>query len=598
MKILIRLLGLLRPYKLRILACMVSVTLAAAFIAATPLLVGWAVDYGVAKGKNDVRALIVISLAIFGAAVGRGVFQYIFTYMGEATAQRIAYDLRDQLYNRLQRLSYAYHDKVQIGQIMSRVTQDVEATRVYLNLGILRLFNILILVGASLYLMARDSVRLSLIALIFVPILMAESITMSNHLRPYWTRIQNGMGILGTMLQENLTAMRVVKSFSREDFESKKFRKSAQVLFEDSFHSNQFQSFNQPTMIFIWTLSIVITIFFGGHLVLQGQLTIGELTTFVLLQQNIQAPMRQVGFMVNMFARAQAGGDRIYEIIDAESAVQQKPDAIDLKDPMGEVIFDHVSFSYDSVSAVLKDINIVAKPGEIVALLGPTGSGKSTVVNLLPRFYDVTGGSIRIDGNDIRDLTLSSLRNTIGIVQQEIFLFIDTIRENIRYGAQGASDEAVIEAAKVARIHDFIMTLPEGYDTWVGERGVTLSGGQKQRISIARMLLRDPRILVFDDSTSSVDMETEYLIQQALAQLMEGRTTFVIAQRLRTVKNADQILVLKNGEIVERGLHAELLEANGLYREIYDVELRDQEEAFAASIVTQPQARTAAGDGA
>jgi ABC-type multidrug transport system fused ATPase/permease subunit len=594
-RILLRLLSLSGPHKKRVAIGVISTLLATAFTLITPELIRWAVDFGIVRGRSDVRALAIVAVAIFAASVGRGIFQYTFTYIGEATAQRIAYDLRDMLYNRLQRLSYAYHDHAQIGQIMSRVTQDVEAVRMYLNMGLLRLVNVVVLVTGVLIVMAKANIELSIIVFVFCPILAGESIIMQNKLRPIWYRIQDGMGVTGTILQENLTAQRVVKSFAREDFESAKFRKSAETLFVDSFKSNQLQSFNQPTMVFIWMLAIVVTILYGGHLVLAGQLTVGELAAFMLYEQLIQLPMRQIGFIVNIFARAQAAGERIYEIIDAESAVKEKPDALELKDPKGEVVFDNVSFSYDSVSAVLKDINITARPGEIIALLGPTGSGKSTVVNLLPRFYDVTGGAIKIDGHDIRDLTLASLRNTIGIVQQEIFLFIDTIRENIRYGAQGASDEAVIEAAKVARIHDFIMSLPDGYDTWVGERGVTLSGGQKQRISIARMLLRDPRILVFDDSTSSVDMETEYLIQQALAQLMEGRTTFVIAQRLRTVKNADQILVLKDGVIVERGKHEELLAADGLYRQIYDVELRDQEEAFARATVVAGQAESASG---
>jgi len=582
-RILLRLLTLLRPYLGATMLASITVVLSSGFALVTPRLVSWAVDFGITRGKSDIRALAVISLAILASAVASGVFRYCYAYLGESTAQRVAYDLREQIYNRLQRLSYAYHDKAQVGQIMSRVTQDVEAVRMYVNQGTLRLADIGVKVIGSLWLIAQLNFHLSIITFIFVPILAGQSVFMSTRLRPYWTRIQDGMGILGTILQENLTAMRVVKAFSREDYESAKFARSAQTLFDDSFHANQIQSFNMPTMIGVWTLSIVITLFYGGHLYLQGQLTIGELAACMLYLQIIQGPMRQVGFIVNQFARSQAAGERIYEILDAESAVKEKPDAVELKDSKGEVIFDRVSFGYDAVSAVLRDVDIVAKPGEIIALLGPTGSGKSTVVNLLPRFYDVTGGRIVIDGHDIRDLTLASLRNSIGIVQQEIFLFIDTIRENIRYGVQGASDEEVIEAAKVARIHDFIMTLPDGYDTWVGERGVTLSGGQKQRISIARMLLRDPRILVFDDSTSSVDMETEYLIQQALNQLMEGRTTFVIAQRLRTVKNADQILVLRNGQIVEQGRHEELLEKNGLYRQIYDVELRDQEEAFAQS---------------
>jgi ATP-binding cassette subfamily B protein len=292
-------------------------------------------------------------------------------------------------------------------------------------------------------------------------------------------------------------------------------------------------------------------------------------------------PVRALGFMVNIIARATSSGERIYEILDAESAVKEKPDAIELKEVKGHVRFEDVSFGYDSISPVLKHIDIDARPGEMVALLGPTGSGKSTVVNLMPRFYDVTGGRITIDGIDIRDVTLASLRRSIGIVQQDVFLFLDTIRENIRYGRTDATDAEVEQAAKAARIHDFIMSLPDGYDTWVGERGVTLSGGQKQRIAIARTLLLDPPILVFDDSTSSVDMETEFLIQQALTELMKGRTTFVIAQRLRTVERADQILVLRKGQIIERGRHAELLAQHGLYRQIYDLELRDQEEAFA-----------------
>jgi ABC-type multidrug transport system fused ATPase/permease subunit len=597
-RILLRLLTLLRPYKTTALFASVMVVLSSGFALVTPRLVSWAVDFGIVRGKSDVRSLAIVSLAIFASAVASGGFRYCYAYLGESTAQRVAYDLREQIYNRLQRLSYAYHDKAQVGQIMSRVTQDVEAVRMYVNQGTLRLVDIGVKVIGSLWLIAGLNIHLSMITFIFVPILAGQSVYMSGRLRPYWTRIQDGMGVLGTILQENLTAMRVVKSFAREDYESAKFERSAVTLFDDSFHANQIQSFNMPTMVAIWTLSIVITVFYGGHLVLQGQLTIGELAACMLYLQIIQGPMRQVGFIVNQFARSQAAGVRIYEILDAESAVKERPDAIELKEATGEVVFDHVSFGYDSVSAVLREVSIVAKPGEVVALLGPTGSGKSTVVNLLPRFYDVTGGRILIDGHDIRDLTLSSLRNNIGIVQQEIFLFIDTIRENIRYGAQASSDEEVIEAAKVARIHDFIMTLPDGYDTWVGERGVTLSGGQKQRISIARMLLRDPRILVFDDSTSSVDMETEYLIQQALNQLMEGRTTFVIAQRLRTVKHADQILVLRDGQIVEQGRHEELLELNGLYRQIYDVELRDQEEAFAQSAMTVDAEQVIAGDGA
>ena len=293
----------------------------------------------------------------------------------------------------------------------------------------------------------------------------------------------------------------------------------------------------------------------------------------------LQIPVRSIGFIIMMFARAHSTGARIFEILDAESAVQERPDATPIRSGPGAVRFEGVAFEYDAASPVLHAIDIDATPGQTIALLGPTGSGKSTVVNLLPRFYDITSGRITIDGEDIRDVTLQSLRDAIGIVQQDLFLFIGTIRENIAYGVPDATDQEIITAAQAAKVHDYIEALPDGYDTWVGERGVTLSGGQRQRISIARTLLRDPRVLILDDSTASVDMRTEYEIHEALQALMEGRTTFVIAQRLRTVKAADQILVLRDSEIVERGRHEELLARDGFYRQIYDLELRDQEEA-------------------
>jgi ATP-binding cassette subfamily B protein len=450
-------------------------------------------------------------------------------------------------------------------------------------MGLVRMFYTVMLLVVALGLMLAANWRLALVSWIFLPIIAIRSFQFSWKMRAHWDRIQEEQGRMSTVLQENLSGMRVVKSFAREAFESRKFLTEVTALFRDSYAQNRLQAFNQPLMTGLGALSVVVCVWYGGREVDAGRMNVGQLTSFLFYLTLLQMPVRTIGFMINSFSRAQASGTRIYEILDAESAVKEKPSAIELKDAQGHVRFEDVSFGYDSVSAVLRGIDIDAQPGQMVALLGPTGSGKSTVVNLMPRFYDVTGGRILVDGHDIRDVTLASLRRQIGIVQQDVFLFIDTIRENIRYGRVDATDEEVVEAAKVARIHDFIMTLPEGYDTWVGERGVTLSGGQKQRISIARTLLLDPRILVFDDSTSSVDMHTEYLIQQALADLMKGRTTFVIAQRLRTVKRADQILVLRRGRIVERGRHEELLAADGLYREIYDLELRDQEEALARS---------------
>jgi len=582
--ILVRLLSFALPYWRTIVLAWACVAGASGFVLLMPRVLRWAIDTGLAitdgVPTGDKQTLIWLGLAIVGTAVGRGVFAYGQTFWAEWISQRVAYDIRNAIYNHLQRLSFAYHDKAQTGQIMSRATQDVEGVRMFISMGVLRLLYVVILLVAVLVLMVTTNWKLALIAWVFLPIVAARSIQMTMSLRPIWLEVQELQGRLGTVLQENLSGMRVVKAFAREQYESVKFAKEAKELFERSYATNRIQAFNTPLLTGIWMLSMVTVAWFGAHEINGGSLTEGELGEFMLQLTLLQLPVRSLGWIVMLFARAQSSGQRIYDILDAESAVKEKPDAVELRDATGRVRFENVAFAYDAVSPVLRGIDIDAKPGEVIALLGPTGSGKTTVVNLMPRFYDVTGGQITIDGTDIRDVTIASLRRSIGIVQQDVFLFSATIRENIAYGAVDSSQEEVERVAKAARIHDFIMSLPEGYDTWVGERGVTLSGGQRQRVAIARTLLLDPRILIFDDSTSSVDTETEYLIQQALAELMTGRTTFVIAQRLRTVRAADQILVLQEGHIVQRGRHEELIEQDGLYRQIYDLELRDQEEAF------------------
>jgi ATP-binding cassette subfamily B protein len=566
-----------------------------------PVLIGFAVNVafdttdGVTSG--DKSTLVWVGLGIVGTALFRGLFAYGQTYMAEFISQRVAYDIRNAIYNHLQGLSFAYHDQAQTGQIMSRATQDVESVRMFISMGVLRLLYIVVLLIGSTVMMLVASWQLALVAWVFIPIMAGASIRVTMRLRPVWQAIQELQGRLGTVLQENLSGMRVVKAFAREQYESVKFSKEAKELFEQSYVSNRMQAFNTPMITGIWMLSMVAVAWVGAHEIQAGRLNAGQLTGFMLYLTLLQLPVRSLGWVVMLFARAQSSGQRIYDILDAESAVQEKQDAIEFANIEGHVRFEGVTFAYDAVSPVLHETDIEAKPGEVIALLGPTGSGKTTIVNLMPRFYDVTDGRITIDGIDIRDVTLASLRRQIGIVQQDVFLFSATMRDNIAYGAVGADQEAIERVAKIARMHDFITGLPDGYDTWVGERGVTLSGGQRQRLAIARTLLLDPRILVLDDSTSSVDTETEYLIQQALAELMEGRTTFVIAQRLRTVKEADQILVVQSGEIVERGRHDELIARDGLYRQIYDLELRDQEEAFevARKPSTEPAPSPAGG---
>ncbi len=530
--------------------------------------------------EGSVSTLALVAGAILGAALLRGFFTYWMTFIGEWLAQHVAFDLRNQIYDRLQRLSYAYHDSQQTGQLMSRATQDVEATRQFFQMGIVRFLNMITLIVIAAVLMFMSDWRLALAAWTFLPFVMLNSIRVSFHSRKLWTGIQEQLGRTTTVLQENLTGVRVVKAFSRQGFEEAKFQREADELFNANYRQTRLQARNNPFYLAMGMVAQVIVLWWGATLVARGDLTAGQLVAFMVLLALLLRPMQMLGFVVQQFARASAAGTRIFEILDAESAVQESDNAIDLENIEGDIRFDHVSFGYDAISPVLSDVDFEAPPGKIVALLGPTGSGKTTVVNLLPRFYDVTGGSISIDGHDIRDVTLASLRSSIGIIQQDVFLFSATVRDNIAYGAINATYEQIIEAAKIARIHDFIMSMPDSYDTWVGERGITLSGGQKQRISIARTLLLDPKILILDDSTSSVDTQTEFLIQQALAAVMKGRTTLVIAQRLRTVKDADQILVMRDGVLAERGTHDDLIALDGQYRQIYDLELRDQEEAL------------------
>ncbi|MBI4216486.1 MAG: ABC transporter ATP-binding protein [Chloroflexi bacterium] len=551
------------------------------FLLISPKLVAWAIDFGI-NTQHDQRYLVLViaASAILGAAGLRSLSTYGQQYLGQWLAQRVAYDLRNSIYNRLQRLSYAYHDKHQTGELMSRATQDVEAVQQFIQMGILRAAYFVIVMMGALVLMLLSNWRLALVTSPFLIIIAASSGYFSGKLRATWTRVQEGLAQLTTVLQENLSGARVVRSFGREDLEIAKFTKEAEALFKDSYDSTRLQSISVPTMAGIWMLGMAATIWFGGQEIVAGRMTQGELAGFALYLTLLQQPLRSLGMVVNVTARAYSAGRRIFEILDAESAVKELPGAVALGQVTGHVRFEDVSFAYNRLSPVLCSINIDAQPGQVIALLGPTGSGKTTVVNLLPRFYDVTEGRITIDGTDIRAMAITSLRRCMAIVQQDVFLFSGTIRDNISYGMPSATQEQIEQAAKAACIQDFISTLPGGYDTWIGERGVTLSGGQKQRVAIARTLLLDPAILVLDDSTASVDTETEYLIQQALQEVMRGRTTFVIAQRLRTIKLADQILVLNRGQIVERGRHEELLNENGFYRRIYDLELRDQEEAL------------------
>ena len=529
-------------------------------------------------GEVERSTLIFIALGVLGASLMRGLFDFCRTYTTDSLAQKVAYDLRNDLYDKLQHLSFAFHDKEHSGDLMAKATADVEVVRRFAMMGLVRSFEVVVRVGAISVLLVFQNWELTLISLAFMPFLVFRASMVMGTMRRIWNRVQELMGESVTILQENLAGIHVVKAFGSEEYENKKYARKVQELREEHFKSERLQGTESAWMTLYFSLALGLILWYGGLEVIRGDLTAGGLTMFVLLLNQLTGPIRMMPFIINSFSRAVSSGRRLFQVLDAQSAVDEVPGARALGRAVGHLRFENVSFSYDHLQPALKKVDLSISPGSIVALLGAPGSGKSTIVNLIPRFYDPTAGRITIDGKDIRGYTLASLRRNVGIVQQDVFLFSATIRENISYGATDASFDDVLRAAKIAQLHDHIASLPNGYDTWVGERGSTLSGGQKQRVAIARTILMDPPILILDDSTSSVDVKTERFIHGAMTQVMKGRTTFVIAHRLSTVRDADVILVLKGGEIVERGNHNELMAAGGVYKDIYELQLRPQEE--------------------
>ncbi len=543
----------------------------------------WTKDQLVAQlNTNTVtapRALIAAVIAVLIFAVIRGVFAFLQAFWAEKNSQTVAYDLRNDLYAKIQGLSFSYHDRNQTGQLMIRATDDVEKVRLFIGQGLLQLVGAVLLLLGTVTILFLTNTSLAWTAMPLLPIAMALFGIFGARAQPMFKQLQIKLSTLNTVLQENLAGIRVIKAFTREKQQQAKFGVSADDLMGQAIRVAQLFTFLFPVVFLVANLGQAAILYVGGKQIISGLLTLGDWQEFSLYLIYLFFPMAQLGFIVTQYGQAAASADRIFEILDAHSDVTDKPDAITLPAVSGEVRFENVTFRYFSGGEpVLKDVSFVAQAGERIALLGATGSGKSTIINLLPRFYDPTEGKITIDGYDLRDLKLDSLRKQIGIVLQETTLFSGTIRENIAFGRPDASDEDVIAAAKAAQAHDFIMSFPEGYTTHVGERGTTMSGGQKQRVAIARALLLDPRILILDDSTSSVDLTTEGLIQAALDHLMQGRTSFVIAQRIGTVMSADKILVLDKGEVVAQGKHAELMENEPLYAEIYNSQILAYEQ--------------------
>jgi ATP-binding cassette, subfamily B, multidrug efflux pump len=525
-----------------------------------------------ASGAED--AIIAVSIAIIGFALARGIFAFIQGYMAERLSQSVAFDFRNELFAKIQRLSFSYHDQNQTGQLMIRATDDVEKVRLFVGQGLLLSLQAIVLLTGTLIILLATNWRLTLVALPVLPLAMLMFLGFGMIAQPLFGKLQVRLSRLNTILQENLAGIRVVKAFVQEPQEQSRFDEAADSYLEQRLKISRAFSFIFPTVFLIASLGQAAVLYAGGFQIIDGDLTLGEWQQFSLYLVYVFLPLGQLGFIISLMSQAAASSTRIFEILDAANEVEDKPDAIVLEDVQGRVVFENVSFRYfSSGEYVLQDVSLEAAPGQTVALLGATGSGKTTIINLLPRFYDASEGRVLIDDHAVRDVTLNSLRSHIGIVLQETTLFSGTIRDNIAFGRPEASMDEVSAAAQAAAAHDFIMSFPDGYDTPVGERGTTLSGGQKQRVAIARALLLNPQILILDDSTSSVDVATEYQIQQALDKLMEGRTSFVIAQRISTVLNADQILVLDKGQIAARGTHEELMEISPIYVDIYNSQL-------------------------
>ncbi len=576
MKHLLRLLPSLRPYWGQISLSLILLLVLTGLSLVIPTIIRQVIDVGL--GQQDLAYLLRAALLILGIGITNALIIYFQRYLSEWVAQHIGYDMRNRLYDHIQHLSFTYHDHAQTGQLISRSIEDVRAIERFAGMGVIELVRVVLLLVGVTALLFTTNARLAAIALLPMLPLVLMTGSFGRRIGGYFLNVDRSLGDLSARLQENVSGVQVVRAFARENYEIKRFAASNRVLFKARVRVLSEWSKIMPTTNLLIAIGTILILWFGGRMVLQGSLTIGELVAFNSYMLMLAAPAQQLTWVVNIAGEAVAGVQRAFEVLDTPPAIQSPPDALRLPALSGRVDFDQVCFMYQGEkAAALEEVDLHVEPNQLIALIGPTGSGKTSLVNLIPRFYDATQGAVCVDGHDVRTVDLVSLRRQIGIVLQTSLLFSASLRENIAYGRPDASLDEVIAAAKAAQAHEFIQEMPEGYDTVVGERGVTLSGGQRQRVAIARALLMDPRILILDDSTSSVDTQTERLIQQALDNLMIGRTTFVIAHRLSTVRRADLILVMDAGRIVERGTNAELLAQDGLYREIYELQLRDQE---------------------
>lgn len=568
-----RLMAYVAKYWHLVLLSMLAIVVATALDLVSPLIVREIVDKVLVQ--KEYSTLFLFILAIVGVSILRGVFRFVQGYAQSYISQKVVFDIRRDLFQALQEKSFSFYDEIQTGQLMSRATGDVETVRTLYSWWMTAVITSTLTAVSTTTILVALNLRLTLLSAIIGPPIFALAYIFSKRIRPRWRATRQYEGAMTSILQENIVGARVVRAFAREDFEKEKFGRENAGYLENELGAERTRATYNPLMNLMLSIGIVTVYWFGGGEAIRGELSIGTLIAFTTYLVMLVNPIRYLGFLVTFYANAMAGGERVFEIMDFQSAVKDKPEALELPQVRGEVRFEHAYFGYDPNRPIIKDLNLTVRPGENIALLGSTGSGKSTITNLIPRFYDVSSGRILIDGLDIRDVTLKSLREQIGIVPQETFLFSTTIRENIAYGKPNATMEDITRAAKIAKAHNFIMSFPDRYETAIGERGATLSGGQKQRIALARALLRDPRILIMDDSTSSVDVDTEQEIQEAMKSVLKGRTAFIITQRLSTIKNADRIIVLEDGQIAEEGTHRQLLAKNGIYTRIYQTQFAE-----------------------